>query len=204
MAAQDTTMPGPASHSSLFDIPHAAPSPRAPATIEETGLAPDQLSQLLVKTLYGGEASGLTIADRLRLPFAMLEPLVEHLRAEHLMEVRGATGSGTAGYRFALTDLGRDRARQYLDANAYVGPAPVPLAVYVDAMQNARGKTIAAPYSARARPNATVSMPLNWKQIEKGEKIADFTIKNVPKLVEKNGDAWAEFFDGRQELKLTT
>jgi bifunctional non-homologous end joining protein LigD len=76
--------------------------------------------------------------------------------------------------------------------------------VYVDAMQNARGKTIAAPYSARARPNATVSMPLNWKQIEKGVKIADFTIKNVPKLVEKNGDAWAEFFDGRQELKLTT
>jgi bifunctional non-homologous end joining protein LigD len=76
--------------------------------------------------------------------------------------------------------------------------------VYVDAMQNARGKTIAAPYSARARPNATVSMPLTWKQIEKGVKIADFTIKNVPKLVEKNGDAWEEFFDSRQELKFTS
>src|SRR5229473_2312451 len=74
--------------------------------------------------------------------------------------------------------------------------------VYVDAMQNARGKTIAAPYSARAKPNATVSMPLTWKQIEKGVKIADFTIKNAPKLVEKNGDAWAEFLDHRQELKL--
>ena len=74
--------------------------------------------------------------------------------------------------------------------------------VYVDAMQNARGKTIAAAYSARARPNATVSMPLTWKQIEKGVKIADFTIKNVPGLVEKNGDVWKEFFDKRQELKL--
>ncbi len=76
--------------------------------------------------------------------------------------------------------------------------------VYVDAMQNARGKTIASVFSARARPNATVSMPLTWKQIEKGVKIADFTIRNVPKLVEKNGDAWAEFFDSRQELKFTS
>lgn len=74
--------------------------------------------------------------------------------------------------------------------------------VYVDAMQNARGKTIAAPYSARARPGATVSMPLTWKQIERGVKISDFTIKNVPALVE-TGDAWADFFDSRQELKFT-
>jgi len=74
--------------------------------------------------------------------------------------------------------------------------------VYVDAMQNARGKTIAAPYSARAKPGATVSMPLTWKQIEKGVKISDFTIKNLPGLVKKNGDVWKEFFDKRQELEL--
>ena len=74
--------------------------------------------------------------------------------------------------------------------------------VYVDSMQNARGKTIASVFSARARPGATVSMPLLWKQIEKGVKIADFTIKNVPKLVEKNGNAWEEFFEHQQILKL--
>src|SRR6266852_2227979 len=74
--------------------------------------------------------------------------------------------------------------------------------VYVDAMQNARGKTIAAPYSARAKAGATVSMPLTWKQIEKGVKIADFTIRNVPKLIEKNGDAWEDFFESRHGLKL--
>jgi bifunctional non-homologous end joining protein LigD len=75
--------------------------------------------------------------------------------------------------------------------------------VYVDAMQNARGKTIAAAFSARAKPGATVSMPLTWKQIENGVKISDFTIKNVPGLIKKNRDAWANFFDSRQELKLT-
>src|SRR2546425_5936252 len=75
--------------------------------------------------------------------------------------------------------------------------------IYVDAMQNARGKTIAAAFSARARPGATVSMPLTWKQIEKGVKISDFTIKNVPGLIKKNRAAWAKFFDSRQELKLS-
>ena len=74
--------------------------------------------------------------------------------------------------------------------------------VYVDAMQNARGKTIAAPFSARAKPGATVSMPLTWKQVEKGVKISDFTIENVPGLVKKNGDAWAKFFASGVRLKL--
>ena len=75
--------------------------------------------------------------------------------------------------------------------------------VYVDALQNARGKTIAAAFSARAKDGATVSMPLTWKQIEKGVKISDFTIENLPGLVKKHGDAWKDFFDNRQELKLS-
>ena len=74
--------------------------------------------------------------------------------------------------------------------------------VYVDAMQNARGKTIAAPYSARAKSGATVSMPLTWKQIEKGVKISDFTIQNVPNLSRKTLPPWNGFFDNAQQLKL--
>jgi len=112
-----------------------APVPRAPATMEETGLSVDQIRQLFVKSLYTGEATGTSLSERLRLPYLILESLVEHIRAEKLIEVKGAAGSGTAGYRYALTDLGRDRAKQYLDANQYVGPAPVPLAAYVAAMQ---------------------------------------------------------------------
>jgi bifunctional non-homologous end joining protein LigD len=74
--------------------------------------------------------------------------------------------------------------------------------VYVDAMQNARGKTIASPFSARAKPGATVSMPLTWKQVEKGVKISDFTIKNAHGLLGKNGNAWKEFFESQELLKL--
>jgi len=74
--------------------------------------------------------------------------------------------------------------------------------VYVDAMQNARGKTIAAAFSARAREGASVSMPLTWKQIEKGIKISDFTIVNAPALLKKRGDPWTDFLDSQQTLNL--
>ena len=74
--------------------------------------------------------------------------------------------------------------------------------VYVDWMQNARGKTLAAVFGARAKPKATVSMPLTWKQISQGVKIADFTITNVPELLKKKGDPWAGFFEARQALKF--
>src|SRR4026209_301669 len=70
--------------------------------------------------------------------------------------------------------------------------------VYVDWMQNARGKSLAAVFTARARPKAPVSMPLTWKQISKGVKIDDFTMTNVPELLQKRGDPWSDFFNARQ------
>ncbi len=126
----------------LTDTTDRAAAPPAPKTIEDTGLAADQIAQLLIKHLYAGEVAGTTLADRLKLPYGLIEPLIESARAERLMEVRGAAGTGTAAYRYALTDLGRDRARQYFDANRYVGAAPVSLTSYVDTMRalaSARG-----------------------------------------------------------------
>lgn len=74
--------------------------------------------------------------------------------------------------------------------------------VYVDWMQNARGKSLAAAFTARAKPKATVSMPLSWKQVKEGARISDFTIANVPNLIKKTGDPWSNFFDERQTFKL--
>jgi hypothetical protein len=125
----------------VADIPNPAVAPPLPATLKDTGLSVDFVEQLLVKTLYAGEATGMMTADRMRLPFSMLEPLIEHARSEQLIEVRGTTAtSGAAGYRYALTDKGRDRGRLYLDANQYVGPAPVPLATYVAEMRTLMAK----------------------------------------------------------------
>src|SRR4026209_2841375 len=74
--------------------------------------------------------------------------------------------------------------------------------VYVDWMQNARGTSLAAVYTARAKPKATVSMPLTWKQISQGVKITDFTITNAAELLRKKGDPWDGFFDARQALRF--
>lgn len=117
----------------MFDRPEVGrpPAPPAPpSTIAETGLQPDVLAQLMLKTLIASENSGTQLSEQMRVPYSVLDALVQHARAEKLIEVRGASGTGTAGYRYALTDLGRDRALQFLDINRYVGPAPVPLAQY--------------------------------------------------------------------------
>ena len=111
-----------------------AVAPSAPVTLADTGLTVDGLGALLLKWLYGGEATGTQLADRLRVPYSILEGLIQSARAERLVEVRGASGAGSAGYGYALTDLGRDRAQQHLDVCRYVGPAPVPLAHYVSYM----------------------------------------------------------------------
>ena len=104
--------------------------PPPPATIADSGLNSEVLAQLLLKTLISGEASGSRLADQLRVPYSLLDTLIQHARVEKLVEVRGTSGVGTAGYRYILTDLGRDRAQQYMDICRYVGPAPVPLAQY--------------------------------------------------------------------------
>jgi hypothetical protein len=130
----------------------AAPEPPPPPmSIEATGLSPDGLAQLLLKTLIAGESSGTGLADKMRLPYSVLESLVEHARIEKLIEVRGASGTGQAAYRYVLTDLGRDRANQFLDVCRYIGPAPVPLAQY-----NAyvRACMAARPYLDRERLSA--------------------------------------------------
>src|SRR5260370_606863 len=74
-------------------------------------------------------------ASRTGLPFTMREPLVEHARAERLVEVKGTSGANAVTCRYSLTDLGRERAQQFLEINQYVGPTPVPLTAYVAQMK---------------------------------------------------------------------
>jgi hypothetical protein len=109
----------------------SVPPPPAPLTAADTGLAPGMLAGLLLKTLHTGELTGMQLADRMAVPYSVLEGFIQHARAERIIEVRGATGAGTAGYRYALTDLGHERTRQQFEVSQYVGPAPVPLAQYV-------------------------------------------------------------------------
>ena len=60
--------------------------------------------------------------------------------------------------------------------------------MYLDFLQNRPQATIAAPYSVRPKPGATVSAPLEWDEVKKGLTTQDFTIKNMPARLKETGD----------------
>ena len=72
--------------------------------------------------------------------------------------------------------------------------------VYLDFLQNRRGQTLAAPYSARPHPGATVSTPLRWEEVKAGLDPSEFTIRTIQKRVEKQGDLWAGVLSGTIDL----
>src|SRR6478672_2920489 len=75
--------------------------------------------------------------------------------------------------------------------------------VLVDYNQNRWGSTLASVYSVRPRPDATVSTPVTWKEIEKGVRIEDFTVKNVPARVAQLGDLWKPLLAARGRFNLS-
>lgn len=74
--------------------------------------------------------------------------------------------------------------------------------IYVDHMQNARGKSVVAPYSVRPKPGATVSAPLEWKEVERRKiRTSDFHIGNMLRRSERKGDLFAPVLKGGQKLE---
>jgi hypothetical protein len=110
-----------------------APSPRSPATVAESGLSMGQLCDLVLKTLYvHGVLQGGDLSRSTRLPFNIIDESLRVLRDQKLVEVASGEMVGRVSYRFALTDVGRTRARDSFENCRYVGPAPVPIEQYVE------------------------------------------------------------------------
>ena len=74
--------------------------------------------------------------------------------------------------------------------------------VLVDYNQNSWGRTLASIYSVRPQPRAAVSTPVKWSELEKGVKIEDFRLDNVPKRVRRVGDLWKPLLAKRGRFKL--
>ena len=70
--------------------------------------------------------------------------------------------------------------------------------VLVDYNQNAWGRTLSSLYSVRPKPLAPVSMPVTWKEIEKGITIEQFTMKNARQRIKKLGDLWKPLLPDQQ------
>ena len=73
--------------------------------------------------------------------------------------------------------------------------------IYVDYLQNRRGQTLACAYSLRPKPGATVSAPLEWKEVKRGLTIRQFDMFNIFKRLEKKGDLFTGTLTGKTDLK---
>jgi bifunctional non-homologous end joining protein LigD len=74
--------------------------------------------------------------------------------------------------------------------------------VLVDYNQNAWGRTLASIYSPRPRSQAPVSTPVSWQEIERGIRIEDFRIDNVPERIARVGDLWKPLLAAKGRVNL--
>jgi bifunctional non-homologous end joining protein LigD len=74
--------------------------------------------------------------------------------------------------------------------------------VLVDYNQNAWGRTLASVYSVRPTPEASVSTPVTWREVERGIRIEDFRLDNLPERVRRVGDLWAPLASRRGRFPL--
>src|SRR6185436_7535477 len=112
----------------MFEMsaPTVAPiAPLEPDSLEQTGLAESTVEQLVIKILYfRGDLYGQDLSAAIGLRFSVIQDIVETLKLRHLLQVKRSMGMGNVSSMFALTDAGRARARENLEANQYSGPAP--------------------------------------------------------------------------------
>jgi bifunctional non-homologous end joining protein LigD len=115
--------------------------------------------------------------------------------------VRGPTQHQVWAFAKALAVLLAGRHPALMTAEHRIASRPAGR-VLVDYNQDAWGRTLAAIYSVRPTRTASVSTPLTWRELERGARIDDFRIDNVPARVRRRGDLWAELLaaEGRFDL----
>src|SRR4029078_853320 len=101
-----------------------------PPTIRDGGLTDSEVESLILKYLLSrGDCTGREVSDRSNIPFILLDPLLRQLKFDQLLVYRGSAPMND--YIYQLTDLGRERARRFMDHCTYFGSAPVSLMDYI-------------------------------------------------------------------------
>lgn len=107
-------------------------APAVPSNLAETGVSARTLLHLLLKFMHLQACETLLeLAERLKVPRLVTQQLLDEAVASKLLQAVGAApGSLSLSIRYALTEAGRAAAKEALEQNLYLGPAPISLAAY--------------------------------------------------------------------------
>lgn len=112
-------------------------------TAEELGIPKSMLVDLIFRVFFReGDVSLSRFGEVLQLHTQLLDGVLAHLQREHLIEITKAGGLGRLSFTYALTDAGKDRARDALEKSHYIGPAPVSLKSYTEAILMQTGERL--------------------------------------------------------------
>ncbi|MBV8132277.1 MAG: hypothetical protein JO282_07180, partial [Alphaproteobacteria bacterium] len=114
----------------LMSVIHSTPP--IPTAISETGIPQRSLLNLLLKFMHLESCETVTeLAGRMKLPNLVIQQLLDDATQLRLLQALGSVRGGIApSIRYSLSDQGRGAAKDALDQNLYLGPAPVSLAAY--------------------------------------------------------------------------
>jgi predicted ATPase with chaperone activity len=112
-------------------------NPQPLTRLEDTGLNSLNVADLVLKVLYlGGVLAGYEIAEIVKLPYTgVLEPVIDFLKREKFIEVRGSGGIGESSYQYIISAKGAEKAREAAERSQYAGPAPVTLEHYIESLK---------------------------------------------------------------------
>ena len=125
--------------------------------------------------------------------------VLDELEIESFCKTSGATGlhiyvplgakyeyNVAKDFAFLIAKIANNRIPEFTSLER--SPSKRKKKVYLDYLQNRSGQTLAAPYSVRPRPGATVATPLHWKEVKPGLSPQNFTILNIHDRLKETGD----------------
>jgi predicted ATPase with chaperone activity len=122
----------------LTSVIHATPP--IPSAMSETGIPQRNLLNLMLKFMHLEACETVPeLAARMKLPHRVVQQLLDDAAQQRLLQALGSVGGGIAlSIRYSLSDQGRSAAKDALEQNLYLGPAPVCLSAFQDQIQRQR------------------------------------------------------------------
>lgn len=114
-------------------------APAIPTTVAEVGISERNLQYLMLKFMQIEACETvLELADRMKLPRRLIQQLIEDAIHQRFIGATGATSDLALSTHYALTEAGRNAAREALEQSLYLGPAPISLAAYREQIEKQR------------------------------------------------------------------